>query len=174
MADWSSLLLYLPALIASCGQLVVLGPPVTGVLSTAKLTAPHFLHPAPPPPPLSHPTTFLAPCVVGASIHPSRGCAPLTPTNDQMHGLLVSRGFVRRADAPDLAEVKEKEAAADAAAEEKRKERAEAAAKRRLEKGSANDDRVNREGAKVRKTKLCSNRCWGVFFLLVGLALEGT
>lgn len=56
---------------------------------------------------------------------------------------------MRRADAPDLAEVKEKEAAADAAAAAKRKERSEAAAKRRLEKKDANDDRIDREGAKV-------------------------
>lgn len=69
-----------------------------------------------------------------------------------MHGLLASRGFVRRADAPDLAEVKEKEAAAEAAAAERRKERSEAAARRRLEKGGKNDDRLDREAAKVRKT----------------------
>ncbi|CAM9318391.1 unnamed protein product [Hapterophycus canaliculatus] len=51
-----------------------------------------------------------------------------------MHELLVSRGFVRRADAPDLAEVKADEAIADAAAAAARKERADAAAKRRQDR----------------------------------------
>ncbi|CAM9316114.1 unnamed protein product [Pylaiella littoralis] len=55
-----------------------------------------------------------------------------------MHELLVVRGFVRRADAPDLAELKEREAAAEAAAAEaaatRKKERAEAAARRKLDK----------------------------------------
>ncbi|CAM9171430.1 unnamed protein product [Ectocarpus fasciculatus] len=57
-----------------------------------------------------------------------------------MHELLVSRGFVRRADAEDLAEVKAKEAIADEAAAAKKKERAEAAAKRRLERANGRPD----------------------------------
>lgn len=60
-----------------------------------------------------------------------------------MHELLTSRGFVRRADALDLAEVKDKEAAADAAAAVARKERAEAAAQRRIERGE--DKKLSRE-----------------------------
>lgn len=69
-------------------------------------------------------------------------------TTNQMHELLVSRGFVRRADAPDLAEVKEREAVANAAAAAARKERAEASAKRRLER--ENDKKLGKEDAKVR------------------------
>lgn len=75
------------------------------------------------------------------------GCAifSLTPNepSDQMHELLVSRGFVRRADAEDLAEVKAKEAIADEAAAAKKKERAEAAAKRRLERANGRPDEGN-------------------------------
>lgn len=67
-----------------------------------------------------------------------------------MHELLVSRGFVRRADAPDLAEVKEREAAAAATNAAARKERADAATKRRLEK--ENDKNLDKEDAKVRAT----------------------
>lgn len=69
-----------------------------------------------------------------------------------MHELLTSRGFVRRADALDLAEVKEKEAAADAAAAVARKERAEAAAKRKLDRGKATKLTQEEEAAMVRTT----------------------
>lgn len=68
-----------------------------------------------------------------------------------MHELLVSRGFVRRADAPDLAEVKEREAVAAAEAAEaaaiRKKERAEAAAKRKLDKET--NRKVDEERTKV-------------------------
>lgn len=69
-----------------------------------------------------------------------------------MHELLVSRGFVRRADAEDLAEVKAKEAIADEAAAAKKKERAEAAAKRRLERGK---DRPDKGAAQVGAEAQC-------------------
>eukprot|EP00903_Cladosiphon_okamuranus_P019145 g17612.t1 len=68
-------------------------------------------------------------------------------TLDEMHELLTSRGFVRRADAPDLAEVKEKEAAEAEAAAVARKERAEAAAQRRNERG---EDKKRRDPAESR------------------------
>ncbi|CAB1116163.1 unnamed protein product [Ectocarpus sp. CCAP 1310/34] len=71
-------------------------------------------------------------------------------TIDEMHELLVSRGFVRRADAADLAEVKAKEAIADEAAAKQKKERAEAAAKRRLER---ENDRPDRGAAKAHQAE---------------------
>ncbi|CAM9601102.1 unnamed protein product [Ectocarpus sp. 8 AP-2014] len=67
-----------------------------------------------------------------------------------MHELLVSRGFVRRADAADLAEVKAKEAIADEAAAKQKKERAEAAAKRRLER---ENDRPDKGAAKAHQAE---------------------
>ena len=80
-----------------------------------------------------------------------------------MHELLTSRGFVRRADALDLAEVKEKEAAADAAAAAVRKERAEAAAKRRVDRGKATKLTQEEEAAMVRTTVVSVGLCMRVF-----------
>lgn len=81
------------------------------------------------------------------------GCRSVAVSRDQMHELLVSRGFVRRADAPDLEEVKASEAIADAAAAAARKERADAAAERRRERAKdRNDDKV---GANLMSSVAC-------------------
>lgn len=88
-----------------------------------------------------------------------------------MHELLVSRGFVRRADAPSLAEVKEKEAVAEAAAAEaaavRKKERAEAAAKRKLDK-ETNRNKYDKKLADKDRTKVPS--CC-IFFVLLCILL---
>lgn len=91
-----------------------------------------------------------------------------------MHELLISRGFVRRADAPDLAEVKEREAATEAAAALARKERAEAAARRRLEKKK--DTKLNQEDVEVHTTVvpvLCVNVVFRICLLEKKGACQG-
>lgn len=83
-----------------------------------------------------------------------------------MHELLVSRGFVRRAEAPSLAEVKEREAIADAAAAEaaavRKKERAEAAAKRKLDKEAVR--KPSKKRTDKDRTKVPLLLCFCVFY----------